>query len=195
MAAAAECCASCRLSNRRKKGRTGSCQDYFHLSCVNLTNRSSQKITTWNCKNCLMNYDTQPETNSLDETNTPNDNITVNTNFLKDFVKFKKNQRVLLRIPKAARTSAADALAVAINAALQNGTQSAWENFLVSRILHLLCLTGLHTIRSTLVYHWLQRLKIILNCFFTPLLLLFWLILFTNPQNLYSFRELKLIHL
>ena len=74
-----------------------------------------------------MNYDTQPETNSLDETNTPNDNITVNTNFLKDFVKFKKNQRVLLRIPKAARISAADALAVAINAALKNGTQSAWE--------------------------------------------------------------------
>ena len=128
MAAAAECCASCRLSNRRKKGRTcSSCQDYFHLSCVNLTNRSSQKITTWNCKNCMMNYDTQPETNSLDETNTPNDNITVNTNFLKDFVKFKKNQRVLLRISKAARTSAADALAVAINAALKNGTQSAWE--------------------------------------------------------------------
>ena len=128
MAAVAERCASCRLSNRRKKGRfCSSCQDYFHLSCVNLTNRSSQKITIWKCKHCLMNHESQPETNSLDETNVANDNINVDINFLREFVKFKKNQRVLLRIPKAARTSAADALAVAINAALKNNTQSAWE--------------------------------------------------------------------
>ena len=97
-------------TNARKKGRScHTCKLPYHLACVGLKQKQSKELLIWNCRRCL---DGNNNDGPAPAPYLPDDELAT---LLPQLVgNWKKNIRVLARVPKGARVAVADALATLI---------------------------------------------------------------------------------
>ncbi|CAE1314219.1 unnamed protein product [Acanthosepion pharaonis] len=108
-------CFSCGSINKRKSIRI--CSNYqrsFHLSCVGLTRKASASLVVWNCSYCLSLSALQDSV--IHQPNEPSQRDT--SEVLRATLLLRQFRKVPLKIPKSVRIPAADALATAIDQAL-----------------------------------------------------------------------------
>ena len=111
-------CGACELSNSRKKGRQcRTCDNFFHLSCVGLSQAQSSTFVHWTCRGCLEQTAATPVVTSQVD--------------LVEYLSLCRNRvRVLRIIPKGAVISVADALQKLLNRAVREKTPLAWGRLL-----------------------------------------------------------------
>ncbi|CAE1327466.1 unnamed protein product [Acanthosepion pharaonis] len=121
-------CFSCGSINKRKSIRSCSnCQRSFHLSCVGLTRNASASLVVWSCSYCLSLSALQDSVIHQHNERTQRDASEV----LRATSLLRKFRKVPLKIPKSVRIPAADALATAIDRAL-NLNSSLGRDYLFS---------------------------------------------------------------
>ena len=114
-------CRKCGASNRKRGRPCSTCHSFYHLTCVGLKYRQSLSLVVWNCASCADKTSSLTCPHSASGT-TLDDADSV----LRSIASSRVNRRILLRIPKGARISAADSLSRAIDSALDGGSAESW---------------------------------------------------------------------
>ena len=117
-------CSICGDSNSRKVGRSCAvCSRFSHLSCAKVSKRSSASIAKWKCADCLTGTGPRPPP-------LPNGGSEPECECAEDHLRAvaaaRSFSRIPLKIPKAARTAAADALSRTIDRAVDCGDSTSW---------------------------------------------------------------------
>ena len=111
-------------SARKKFRPCAACNQYFHLSCVRLTQRASSAITIWLCPSCLPVGASAPSHISSPQTDTCPE-LT-----MKLISSHRRQSKIPARIPKSVRNFAATVLASTIHSAVDSDSNDSWIRLL-----------------------------------------------------------------
>ena len=95
------------------------CRRRHHLKCVKLTGAVSEQLGRWTCPTCLRGGNNTDPVNNLTD-----DELSARLHHL--VANWKKNIRVLARVPKGARVQAAEALTKLLDDVSDNNNITSW---------------------------------------------------------------------
>ena len=129
-------CAACVNPSTKKAAiNCSNCGVRWHTSCAKLTRAQARSLDVWHCRRCISS-DTQPTKassqpgcgKSHDQVRTEKPIVT--DSLATDLAELRHSSTVIKRIPKSARSSAADCLAKLIDSALADPSVDTWKRFL-----------------------------------------------------------------
>ena len=113
-------CAVCGEVRTRMRSRLcHTCRRRHHLKCVKLKGAVSDQLSRWTCPTCLRGGNNTDPVNNLTD-----DELSARLHHL--VANWKKNIRVLARVPKGARVQAAEALTKLLDDVSDNNNITSW---------------------------------------------------------------------
>ena len=114
-------CAKCKVTNGRKQGRLcHKCDLPYHLSCVKLKKKQSKQLFVWTCPTCQTDDGAGTNINQV-----PDEELIIRLPQL--VANWKKNIRVLPRVPKGARIAAVEALCTLLENVSTENSITSWS--------------------------------------------------------------------
>ena len=120
-------CPSCDTCNTRKKyTKCDNCHSRWHLTCVGLTRKQAEALSTWWCPKCTSYMSCRSQSEQRNPSQLADDTLPSCDNPLADSLStLRQTRQVVQRIPRGARIAAADALTQLLETAVESKTTEA----------------------------------------------------------------------